>query len=126
MSDYETDGSDGAAAFDFDGTGIRIDAEDSPVASEGEPLKAAFAVCNSGTAAGSAHVTIEVDGQDSGTSWDSPELQPGECAAPDGDGYVHGLSPQSEGEHTFEAVADPAGAGGGRSGVNTVDIGPAE
>ena len=32
----------GVAAFDFDGTGVRIDAENSPVPSAGEELKAAF------------------------------------------------------------------------------------
>jgi hypothetical protein len=116
----------GAAAFDFDGTGVRIDAENSPVPSAGEALKAAFTVCNRGTAAGTAHVTIKVDGQDSGVSWDSPVLQPRECAAPDGDGYVHGIPGQTEGFHDFEAVADPPGASGGSSGTNTVDIGPAE
>ena len=122
--DGET-GADGAA-FDFDGTGVRIDAEDSPVPSANEPLKAGFTVCNTGTAGGSAHVTIEVDGQDSGVSWDSPTLQPGECATPNGDGFVHGIAGQSEGSHRFEAVATPAGPGGGRSGVNTIDIGPPE
>jgi hypothetical protein len=122
------DGEDGAdgAAFDFDTSGVRIDAEDSPVPSANEPLKAAFTVCNTGTAAGTAHVTIEVDGQDSGVSWDSPSLEPGDCASPDGDGYVHGIAGQSEGSHAFEAVATPAGPGGGRSGVNTIDIGPPE
>jgi hypothetical protein len=126
MSDYESADEGGAAAFDFDGTGVRIDPESSPVPSADEPLKAAFAVCNTGTAPGSAHVTIEVDGQDSGVSWDSPPLDPGQCTAPDGDGYVHGIPGQSEGSHSFEAVADPAGPDGGRSGVNTIDIGPAE
>jgi hypothetical protein len=118
--------SGGEAAFDFDGTGVRIDPESSPVPSANEPLKAGFSVCNTGSAAGSAHVEIEVDGQDSGVGWDSPELQPGECVAPDGDGYVHGIPGQSEGTHGFEAVAAPAGPGGGRSGVNTIDVGPAE
>jgi hypothetical protein len=126
MSNGEDETTGGEAVFDFDGTGVRIDPESSPVPSANEPLKAAFAVCNSGSAPGSAHVTIEVDGADSGVSWDSPELQPGECTAPDGDGYVHGIPGQSEGSHGFEAVADPAGQGGGRSGVNTIDVGPAE
>lgn len=119
-------GDGGAAAFDFDASGVRIDAEDSPVPSANEPLKAAFTVCNTGTASGSAHVTVEVDGADSGVSWDSPELAPGQCASPDGDGYVHGVPGQSEGSHGFEAVASPAGSGGGRSGVNMIDVGPAD
>jgi hypothetical protein len=119
-------GQAGQATFDFDGTGLRIDPEASPVPSAGEPLKAAFAICNSGTAGGTAVVTITVDGSDAGITWESPWLEPGQCTAPDGDGYVHGIAGQSEGSHTFEAVADPAGPGGGSSGVNTVDVGPAE
>ncbi|GAA2095782.1 hypothetical protein GCM10009841_07160 [Microlunatus panaciterrae] len=119
-------GEGGAAAFDFDGTGVRIDAENSPVPSAGEELKAAFGVCNTGDAAGTATVTIWVDDADSGVTWESPWLEPGECTAPDGDGYLHGVPAQSEGSHTFEAVAEPAGPGGGRSGPNTVDIGSAE
>ena len=115
---------EGAPRFDFQG-GVRIDAEDSPTPSANEPLKAAFAVCNTGTTEGSVHVTIEVDGTDSGVSWDSPILQPGECASPDGDGYVHGISAQTEGRHTFEAVAAPPGPAGGHA-VNEVDIGSAE
>jgi hypothetical protein len=118
-------GDAGTAAFDFDGTGVRIDPENSPVPSAGESLKAAFAVCNTGTAAGQCVVTVQVDGQDSVT-WQSPWLEPGQCTAPDGDGYVHGIPGQSEGRHDFEAVADPPGQGGGRSGVNSVDVGPPE
>lgn len=126
MTETFDGGQAGQAAFDFDGTGVRIDAESSPVPSAGEALKAAFAVCNSGTAAGTATVTIMVDGTDSGVTWESPLLEPGQCAAPDGDGYVHGIAGQSEGSHSFEAVADPAGPGGGSSGTNTIDVGPAE
>ena len=118
-------GDAGAAAFDFDANGLRIDAESSPVPSAGEALKAAFAICNTGTAAGSAHVTITIDGSDSGVYWDSPTLQPGECATPDGDGYVHGLPAQSEGDHTFEASATPPGSNGGKA-TNTINVGSAE
>jgi hypothetical protein len=116
---------EGAAAFDFDVNGVRIDPESDGTPSANEPLKAAFFLCNTGTAAGTAHVTILVDGQDSGVGWDSPSLQPGECASPDGDGYVHGVPGQAEGRHTFEAVADPAGSNGGRAS-NEVDVGPPE
>jgi hypothetical protein len=119
-------GDAGAAVFDFDGTGIRIDPENSPVASAGEPLKAGFAVCNTGTAAGQCTVRIYIDGQDSGVTWQSPWLEPGQCTAPDGDGYVHGLPGQTEGRHDFEGYADPPGPGGGSSGVNNIDVGPAE
>jgi hypothetical protein len=80
---------------------------------------------HTGTAAGSAHVTIEIDRSDSGVGWDSPVLQPGECASPDGDGYAHGIGAQAEGRHEFEAIADPPGPAGGRSGRNEVDVGPA-
>lgn len=115
----------GTPAFDFDMSGVRIDPENSPVPSAGEALKAGFAVCNVGTAAGSAHVTITIDGQDSGVTWDSPEVRPGDCATPDGDGYVHGLPGQSEGSHTFVANVTPAGPNGG-STSNTIDVGSAE
>jgi hypothetical protein len=119
-------GSDaGTAGFDFQTGGLRIDAENSPVPTAKEALKAGFGVCNTGTAAGSCTVTIYIDNQDSGVYWTSPQLEPGQCAAPDGDGYVHGLPAQSEGDHTFEAVANPAGQGGGSSGPNTVKIGSA-
>ena len=108
-------------------TGVQTCAfrSDSPVPSDGEALKAAFAVCNTGTAAGSAHVTIQIDGQDSGVTWDSPEIQPGDCATPEGDGYVHGLPAQSEGSHLFEGSATPAGQNGGYAS-NQIDVGAAE
>jgi len=35
-------------------------------------------------------------------TWDSPWLEPGQCAPPDGDGYVHHIPGQSEGSHDFE------------------------
>jgi hypothetical protein len=112
----------GTASFDFDSSGLRIDAESSPVPSAGEPLKAAFGVCNMGTAGGQAHVTLMIDGQDTGVTWDSPWLEPGQCAAPDGDGYVHGLPAQSAGSHTFDSSATPAGPFGGKA-TNTIDVG---
>ncbi|HSH22480.1 MAG: hypothetical protein M3Q48_05600 [Actinomycetota bacterium] len=118
-------GARGTAGFDFDVNGVRINAENSPVPSAGEELMAGFAVCNTGTAAGQCRVTIYVDGQDSGVTWESPSLEPGQCAAPDGDGYVHGIAAQSEGEHEFEAIADPPGNGGGRA-VNTIMVEAAE
>jgi len=112
----------GEPGFDFDENGLRIDAENGGVPSEGDELKAAFYLCNTGTAGGTAHVVIQVDGQDS-VEWDSPWLEPGECAAPDGDGYVHGIPPQSGGTHEFEGIADPPGTyNNGRSGVNKVDL----
>ena len=116
-----------APGFDFQTGGMRIalDAEDSPVPIAGQPLKAAFGVCNSGKAAGSCIVTIYVDGAEVGVTWNSPQLEPGKCAVPDGDGYVHGIPAQSEGDHTFEATANPAGPRGGSSGVNTVTVGAA-
>ena len=117
----------GRAGFDFQTAGLRLalDAADSPVATAGAPLKAAFGVCNTGKAAGSCMVTIYVDGAEVGVSWNSPQLEPGQCAGPDEDGYVHGIPAQSEGDHTFEAITNPAGPRGGSSGVNTVSIGAA-
>jgi hypothetical protein len=118
-------GEGGTAAFDFGGNGLLIDAESSPVPSAGEALKASFQVCNTGTAAGSTTVTIDVDGSDSGVNWQSPWLEPGQCASPDGDGYAHGIPAQSEGRHRFTAHADPPGQAGGQA-TNEIDVGPAE
>jgi hypothetical protein len=117
-------GDAGAAAFDFDYNGLLISPENSPVPSEGEPLKASFSVCNVGTAAGSAHVTLRIDGSDVGDPWDSPVLQPGQCTAPD-DGYIHNLPGQSKGRHIFEVIAEPPGPNGGRA-TNEIDVGEAE
>lgn len=113
---------EGSPSFDFDSSGLRIDAETSPVPSAGEALKAAFGVCNMGTAGGQCHVTLTIDGADAGVTWDSPWLEPGQCAAPDGDGYVHGLPAQGEGSHTFESSASPPGPFGGTA-TNKIDIG---
>jgi hypothetical protein len=115
-------GGQGSPLFDFDSNGLRIDAESSPVPSAGEALKAAFAVCNTGTAGGQCHVTLTIDGQDTGVTWDSPWLEPGQCAPPEGDGYVHGLPAQGEGSHTFESSASPAGPFGGKA-TNTINVG---
>jgi hypothetical protein len=117
-------GEQAAPAFDFDNNGLLMSPEKSPVESAGEPLKASFAVCNTGTAAGSAHVTLWIDGSDSGIAWDSPELQPGQCTAPD-DGYIHDIPGQSEGRHKFEVFADPPGPYGGWTS-NEIDVGPPE
>jgi hypothetical protein len=113
-----------APAFDFDNNGLLVSAENSPVYSEGEPLKVSFSVCNVGTGPGSAHVTLYIDGSDTGIVWDSPELQPGYCTAPD-DGYLHDVPAQTEGRHLFEIFADPAGPNGGRTS-NDIDVGPPE
>jgi hypothetical protein len=117
-------GAPGAAAFDFDTNGLRIGSESAPVPTAGEALTAAFYVCNTGTADGQCRVTITIDGQDSGVTWDSPVIPAGQCAAPDGDGYVHGLPAQLAGSHTFEASATPAGPYGGKI-PNTTDVAPA-
>ena len=81
-------------------------------------------MCNTGTAAGSAHVTLWIDGSDSGIAWDSPQLEPGQCTAPD-DGYIHDIPGQSEGRHKFEVFADPPGPYGGWTS-NEIDVGPPE
>jgi len=117
-------GEQGAPAFDFDNNGLLMSPEKSPVESAGEPLKASFSVCNTGTAAGSAHVTLWIDGSDSGIAWDSPQLEPGQCTAP-ADGYIHDIPGQSEGRHKFEVFADPPGPYGGWTS-NEIDVGPPE
>ena len=117
-------GGQGSPAFDFDQNGLLISPENSPVESANEPLKASFSVCNTGTAAGSAHVVLWIDGQDQNISWDSPELQPGQCTAPN-DGYIHDIPGQTEGRHKFEVFADPPGPYGGWTS-NEIDVGPPE
>jgi hypothetical protein len=117
-------GEQGAPAFDFDNNGLLMSPENSPVESAGEPLKASFSVCNTGTAAGSAHVALWIDGSDSTIAWDSPQLEPGQCTAPE-DGYIHNIPGQSEGRHKFEVFADPPGPYGGWTS-NEIDVGPPE
>ncbi len=114
-----------APAFDFDSNGVRVSPEDSPVESEGEPLKIAFAVVNTGTAAGSCRVTLWIDNEETDVYWDSPEIAPGDYAKPDGDGYVHDVPAQTEGRHTFEVFADPPGEYGGYTS-NEINVGPPE
>ncbi len=117
-------GEQGAPAFDFDNNGLLMSPENTPVESAGEPLKASFSVCNTGTAAGSAHVALWIDGSDSTIAWDSPKLEPGQCTAPE-DGYIHNIPGQSEGRHKFEVFADPPGPYGGWTS-NEIDVGPPE
>jgi hypothetical protein len=118
-------GEEGVPAFDFDNNGLRIDPENSPTPSADEPLKAAFAVFNTGTAGGECHVMFYVDDQEIELTWDSQWLEPGESATPDGDGYVPGIPGQTEGRHKFEAFANPPGQAGGLAS-NEIDIGAAE
>lgn len=122
----EGEGGDGEAGFDFAGNGLVIDPVSMGTPSEGEELKAGFYVINSGTAAGSCVVTVYVDGQDVGVTWDSPWLEPGQGAAPDGDGYVPGIPGQAEGTHDFEVSADPPGQDGGRTGNYGLSVGAPE
>jgi hypothetical protein len=119
-------GDAGAAAFSFDPNGLRIDAENSPVPSANEALKATFTVINVGTAAGTCHVTIYVDGQDTGVTWDSGPLRPGDAQSPDGDGYVRGIAAQTEGRHKFEAYTDPPGPGDSGKASYEIDVRSAE
>jgi hypothetical protein len=118
----EGGGDAGQPGFDFI-QGIRIDPVSMGTPSANEELKAAFQIVNSGPVAGQCVVMIYVDGQDVGVYWDSPWLEPGQDAVPDGDGYVAGIPGQSEGEHDFEGFANPPGPGGGSSGVNRINIG---
>jgi hypothetical protein len=114
----------GSPAFDFDNNGVLISPENSPVPSANEPLKASFSVCNVGAAAGSAHVSVWIDGSDTGLFWDSPMLTPGQCTAPS-DGYIHDIPGQSEGRHVFGVYAEPPGPNGGWT-TNEIDIGAPE
>lgn len=116
---------EGEPAFDFDDSGVRVDPEDSPVPSEGEMLKIGFTVWNTGTAPGTATVTLRIDDEETDVVWESRELEPGQWETPDGDGYVHDVPGQSEGEHVFEVFADPPGEGGGWTS-NTIHVGSPE
>ena len=108
------------AAFDFGDPGLLVSAENSPVPSEGEPLKVSFVVWNTGSGGGYTDVTVWVDGVDTGLYWTSPWLEPGQYASPE-DGYIHDVPAQTAGRHVFEVRAAPAGPGGG-STTNEVDI----
>ena len=98
----------GQPGFAFDSSGLRITAEDMSTPSADEPLKAAFGVCNIGEGGGEGTVYIYADDQYV-TEWSIPWLEPNQCTAPDGDGYVHDLGSYPEGEHVFKVVADPPG-----------------
>lgn len=112
----------GEPAFDFDWNGVVFNEIDMGVAQAGEELKVAFAVVNTGTAPGSAHVVIYLDDQPI-VEWDSPWTQPGDSAAPDGDGYIGGIPPQEPGDHKVEGVATPPGPGnGGRTGATNINL----
>jgi hypothetical protein len=122
----EDGGQKGEPAFDFViNDHLGIEPESGEVATANAPLKAAFTVCNTGTAAGSAHVVIFVNGSDSGIVWDSPTVEPGQYATPDGDGSVKGIPGQSEGEHKFEMWVTPVGSGAVNT-ITTLEIGPPE
>lgn len=124
--DAPTDeGDEGEPAFDFDVGGLRVSPEDSPVESAWEPLKVAFGVCNVGTAGGVATLTLFIDGQDTEVVWESEWIEAGFCSAPGGDGYVHDVPGQSEGEHVFEAWFDPPGPNEGYT-QTTINVGPPE
>ncbi len=110
-----------AFAFDNNGLGIQADPADNPdnhnVPHRDAGNQAIFTVCNTGSAAGTATVTFEVDGQPTEATWTSGTIEAGQC---DG-ANVSGLGRFGAGSHTFRAVVTP-GAAGGSEATNTTDI----
>ena len=88
-------------------------------------MKIAFTVVNTGTAAGTCRVTLRIDDQETDIYWDSHEIAPGGWQTPDGDGYVHDVPGQTEGDHMFEVFADPPGEYGGYTS-NDINVGSPE
>ncbi|HEX9258127.1 MAG TPA: hypothetical protein VF855_01220 [Acidimicrobiales bacterium] len=117
------DGPQGSARFAI--RDLRIDPVNSPTPSANEELKAGFQICNVGEVEGEADVAIYVDGTDTGATWHSASVPSGQCATPDGDGYVAGIPGQSEGEHKFEAWVFP-GEPDYDSTSNTLNVGSPE
>lgn len=119
----QTGGGDaGAAAFGFDNNGliVQVDQSDNPdnhvVLNENAGTEAVFTVCNMGTAAGTATVTIYVDDQQVQT-WTSGQIEAGQCEGAN----VSGCGRHPAGSHTFRAVVTP-GHSGNDDVSNTVDI----
>jgi hypothetical protein len=116
-------GGEGKAEFGFDwnGLGVQVDQGDNPDHHVNLHVNAGtevmFTVCNTGTVAGTATVTISVDDQQVQT-WTSGNITAGQCAGTN----VSGCGRQSAGSRKFSAVVTP-GHSGSDTATNTVDIG---
>jgi hypothetical protein len=117
-------GHDAAAAFTFEEAAYLIVSDESqPEARAGRPTKVSFGrVWNTGTGAGTATVTIFVDGTQV-QSWTSAAVQPQQSDMP-ADNYIHDCGAYSEGTHKFTAKVDPPAAGYLVELDSDVDIAP--
>ncbi|MGA7987697.1 MAG: hypothetical protein WCB51_04785 [Candidatus Dormiibacterota bacterium] len=115
-------GDAGAAEFGFDNNGliVQVDQSDNPdnhvTLHTDAGTEAVFTVCNMGTAAGAATVTIYVDDQQVQT-WTSGSVAAGQCEGAN----VSGCGRYGAGSHRFRAVVTP-GHSGNDDTTNTVDI----
>jgi hypothetical protein len=117
-----TPGDAGAAEFGFDNNGliVQVDQSDNPdnhvTLHVDAGTEAVFTVCNMGTAAGTATVTIYVDDQQVQT-WTSGSVAAGQCEGAN----VSGCGRFGAASHTFRAIVTP-GHSGNDDTTNTVDI----
>jgi hypothetical protein len=115
-------GAAGAAEFGFDNNGliIQVDQSDNPdthvTLHVNAGTEAVFTVCNMGSAAGTASVTIYVDDLQVQT-WTSGSVEAGQCEGAN----VSGCGRHPVGSHAFRAVVTP-GHSGNDEATNTVDI----
>ncbi len=115
-------GGGGAAEFAFDNNGliVQVDQSDNPdnhvVLNENAGTEAVFTVCNTGSAQGTATVTIYVDDQQVQT-WTSGAIEAGQCQGAN----VSGCGRHAAGSHTFRAIVTP-GHAGNDDVSNSVDI----
>jgi|tagenome__1003787_1003787.scaffolds.fasta_scaffold20765418_2 hypothetical protein len=118
-------GQAGAAAFSFalggvvNQIGVSDEAGD-PVPAADRDTKVSVTIFNVGTAAGSATVTVTVDGNDVQT-WPSEMVQPGDQAMP-GDGFIHNCGAYPAGSHDFAARVEPGQQGLDQTPPNTVSF----
>ena len=115
-------GDAGAAEFAFDNNGliVQVDQSDNPdnhvVPHTNAGTEAVFTVCNTGTAPGTASVTIYVDDQQVQT-WTSGSIEAGQCQGAN----VSGCGRYTAGSHTFRAIVTPGHAGNDDTS-NSIDI----
>jgi hypothetical protein len=115
----------GQAQFAFGDQGVLVSPDDSDnpdnhvVLHHDAGNMVSFVVFNTGTAAGSATVTVSVDDQEVQT-WTSGAIQPGGSEAPN-DGFVRGCGRYPAGRHVFRVLVTP-GTPNYDSTTNAVDI----
>lgn len=123
--DGQAAGDAGAAAFSFTAGGVVdqigvSDEADDPVPAADRDTKVSVTIFNLGTAAGTATVTVTVDGNDVQT-WQSDVVQPGAQAMPS-DGFIHNCGAYPAGSHDFAARVEPGQQGLDHTPPNTVSF----